>query len=511
MAQPRRRTTGGGGAARRARAAAPPPPAPRRAAAAPILREGGARAACLCCLLHLHYLSAPRRAFASPTSTMAQKPDELQEGIPDTGPEPEPDTGGASGPPPGPTGAAAPKQGLKPGARAPPSKVPPLPPTGQTSSLAGMERHPSKKGHFTPVTNPGENTPRLVEDPTGQVKCLICPDEKQKLETKARKADREVQARRQMEQQKDAAERALAAAHTMMFHRLGTGLPWSANGGAKDETVWDKKRIFKVRSPGEGRSAPVYFIQFETKEIVVIKCVHKGESSRIFVGDRLVNHFGIRTPNIRFVVRSSEELQKITENLKQTVDRNSDPHNATDKDDMAAHCLEKLTTGFEQYEAVMVMQYINGVSIDEWLRNHDGSSDYVAKLMRRVGRLVLCDMLIDNSDRFMFPGVWGIGESNTGNALVTHTGELIAIDHDLKLLTTRAACDEHNRKVARVLNAYASTGFEKQIDLGKGDPIKHLVESLSTNDGNPFFEGCEAHVRLGMLHGLVIAANCPQM
>ena len=26
-----------------------------------------------------------------------------------------------------------------------------------------------------------------------------------------------------------------------------------------------------------------------------------------------MNHFGIRTPNIRFVVRGSEELQKITE------------------------------------------------------------------------------------------------------------------------------------------------------------------------------------------------------
>ncbi len=425
-----------------------------------------------------HISGAPTRAFASPTSTMAQKSDGLQEGVPDTR--------GGGGPPPVPAAA--------------------LPPPG----LGNLEPHPSQRMLVTPMTNPGENTPRAVKTADGRVKIIISPAEQQQHKTMTTKANREEQRRQQAEKQKDAAEKEVAAAHSMMFHRLGTGLPWSANGGAKDETVWDKKRIFKVRSPGEGQSAPVYFIKLETNEIVVFKCVHKGESSRIFVGDRLVNHFGIRTPNLRFVVRGSEELQKITESLKRTVDYNNDPQNATDKEDMAAQCLDKLTTGFDRYEAVMVMQYIKGVSIDEWLRNHDGSSDYVAKLMRRVGRLVLCDMLIDNSDRFKFPGVWEIGMSNTGNALVTHTGELVAIDHDLKH-ADRAACDEQNRKVARVLNAYASTGFEKQIDLGKGDPIKHLVESLSTIDGQPFFEGCEAHVRLGMLHGVVIAANCPQM
>ena len=435
-----------------------------------------------------------------PTLAMAEKPDvhvmQVREGMPPT------TRGGGGGPPPVPASAGANPAGLKD--RAPPPPVPP-PPAGRLSLSNDAERRSQR---MILVTEPGGHD--AVETPRGTVKHLISPATRQRYETSAKKADREEKKRKQAEAQKRTAEEEVAAAHTIMFHQLGTGLPWSADGGAKDETVWDKKRIFKVRSPGEGQSAPVYFIKFETGEIVVLKCVHKDESSRIFVGDRLVSFFGIRTPNIRFVVRGSEELQRITESLKRAVDWNNDPHNACDKEDMAAQCLEKLTTGFERYEAVMLMQYVKGVSIDQWLRDHDGPTEHVAKLMRRVGRLVLCDMLIDNSDRFKFPGVWEIGTSNTGNALVTHSGELVAIDHDLKH-ADRAACDEQNRKVARVLNAYASNGFEKRIDLGKGDPIKHLVESLSTNDGQPFFEGCEAHVRLGMLHGLVIAANCPQM
>lgn len=58
---------------------------------------------------------------------------------------------------------------------------------------------------------------------------------------------------------------------------------------------------------------------------------------------------------------------------------------------------------------------------------------------------------------------------------------------------------------------YASNGFESEINLGEGDPIKHLVGSLSPIAGQAYFEGCEAHVRLGMLHGVIITANYPQM
>ena len=189
-------------------------------------------------------------------------------------------------------------------------------------------------------------------------------------------------------------------------------------------------------------------------EQVVFKCVRKGEASRIFVGDRVVSHFGIRTPGFRFVVPGSgPEFHKITESLGRSVELSK--QRATDAQDMAANCLETLAAGFDKYEALMVMQYTKGVRVDEWLRDHDGSVDgcsEVARMFRRVGRLAICDMLIDNSDRFMLPGVWDIHTSNTGNAMVGQNNELLAIDHDLKY-ADRAACDEQNRKVARILNA----------------------------------------------------------
>ena len=95
--------------------------------------------------------------------------------------------------------------------------------------------------------------------------------------------------------------------------------------------------------------------------------------------------------------------------------------------------MEALRDGNGLHESLMVMEYIKASPIDIKLYtlSDEALSGHVGKLLQHVGRMVICDILIDNQDRFMLPGINDIGSSNTGNALVTENMELCGIDHDV--------------------------------------------------------------------------------
>lgn len=70
------------------------------------------------------------------------------------------------------------------------------------------------------------------------------------------------------------------------------------------------------------------------------------------------------------------------------------------------------------------------------------------------------------------------------------------------------------------MKEFARGGFEHPISgFGpKKHPTARLVKSLDVNvnegsaaDGQQFFVNCEPHVRLGMLHGVCLVANYPQL
>jgi hypothetical protein len=360
-------------------------------------------------------------------------------------------------------------------------------------------------------------------------------------------------------EQRVKAERELTALKSKLFHELGTALPWkSGKHGCLDEGIWTTQGIEDVRSPDEGQSAPVFFVKLGGGGIVVFKCVRKGEASRIFVGDRVVQYFGVKTPNLRFVLPSSTEFTVIVDALQASAAQRQE--RAKDHEDQTERCLKEVTgmsAKETKYEAIMILQYVKADRVDEFLRDHDETQDSggtVGTIFRRIGRLVIADLLIDNPDRFTLYGldsqdrkvssVWEHDSTNTGNVLVATSGkdQIVALDHDLSKLDAEAYVsttdlsdvpigtsgslfrlrqqDQRNRAIARFMNAFARGGFEEPI--GGCAPGKHptarLVRSLDVNvnegsevAGKHFFVGCEPHVRLGMLQGVCLVANFPQL
>lgn len=411
----------------------------------------------------------------------------------------------------------------------PPPGVPPPPSgPGHAPDLSNATKHPSfaTMCEFLAFDDSDGVTALRLAD--GTVKELVSPSLKKKADFAQSQATKAKEQKRQALAGKSHAEQELTRLQAVLFTQA-PALQWRKEQGGLDPTVWETKGIEKARRPGEGQSAPVWFVKLGSGEIVVFKCVKKGEASRIFVGDRVVSYFGIRTPNFRFVLPDSPEFESITQALSGAVKANAELGQErgfdADRDDTTESCLDTLTNRFSPYEALMVLQFVKAQRIDDWLRDHDETQDNGAamgRLFRHIGRLVVADMLIDNSDRFKLPSVWGLNASNTGNVMMSGNHEVVAIDHDLKYLATEEACDQQNRRVARLLHAYADSGFEADIDLdGDGDPIKQLVASLDANtiEGmydspgqvQQFFEGCEPHLRLGMLEGVVIVANFPQL
>ena len=279
------------------------------------------------------------------------------------------------------------------------------------------------------------------------------------------------------------AEREVTALKTQLFHELGTALPWKR---AMDKDIWETQGIEDVRSPGDGQSAPVFFVKLKGGGVVVFKCVKKGEASRIFVGDRVVQYFGVKTPCLRFVLPSSTEFATIVDALKASADEKQKQKRAKDHEDQTERCLKEVTKMSAKettYEAIMILQYVKADRVDEFLRDHDETQDNgetVGRIFRRIGRLVIADLLIDNADRFTLYGedsqdkkvlsVWEHESTNTGNVLVATSGkeQIVALDHDLRTLNAEA---------------YVSTTDLSDVPMGTSGSFSHSFASGNRTNG----------------------------
>ena len=78
-----------------------------------------------------------------------------------------------------------------------------------------------------------------------------------------------------------------------MFFEYSQSLPW---GEVQDcdaaQTIWDTEDIVIARKPSLGH-CPVYFLKLSSNRIVVIKCIERGESARIFLADKIVQYLGV--------------------------------------------------------------------------------------------------------------------------------------------------------------------------------------------------------------------------
>jgi hypothetical protein len=146
-----------------------------------------------------------------------------------------------------------------------------------------------------------------------------------------------------------------------------------------------------------------------------------------------------------------------------------------------------------KYEAIMILQYVKADRVDEFLRDHDETQDSggtVGTIFRRIGRLVIADLLIDNPDRFTLYGldsqdrkvssVWEHDSTNTGNVLVATSGkdQIVALDHDLSKLDAEA---------------YVSTTDLSDVPIGTSGSLFRLRLQDQRNRAIARFERIKLH------------------
>ena len=75
-----------------------------------------------------------------------------------------------------------------------------------------------------------------------------------------------------------------------------------------------------------------------------------------------------------------------------------------DASKQAAEQVQEVITG-TKYESLMILEFVQAEPLSERLQRFDVESTQAGELFESVGRLLIADMLIDNGDRFVVPGV----------------------------------------------------------------------------------------------------------
>ena len=114
-----------------------------------------------------------------------------------------------------------------------------------------------------------------------------------KTETPCPRCREQVSSREQVNTLLQNAEAQVKELQAKMFFEYSQSLPW---GEVQDcdaaQTIWDTEDIVIARKPSLGH-CPVYFLKLSSNRIVVIKCIERGESARIFLADKIVQYLGV--------------------------------------------------------------------------------------------------------------------------------------------------------------------------------------------------------------------------
>ena len=224
------------------------------------------------------------------------------------------------------------------------------------------------------------------------------------------------------------------------FHE-NAAAPWTElqdDDGSARLAVWTHG-ISDVRVPGAGATNPVFFVLLKQPAgIVIFKFLSRGQSGRVFLGDKLLRQMGARTPSLRFIRSDDEELQAILdaskkskseaarEEHKDVLEKNDWPHLPEDArecsvDSALVGTLEQLRDG-QKWESLMVMEYCKGRMVDEFLTSVNvddpAAMESVGMLFRQLGEMLVCDLLTHNYDRFFLPGVFDRDEGHRDKARV---------------------------------------------------------------------------------------------
>eukprot|EP01112_Ceratiomyxa_fruticulosa_P021773 TRINITY_DN778_c0_g1_i1.p1 TRINITY_DN778_c0_g1~~TRINITY_DN778_c0_g1_i1.p1 ORF type:complete len:406 (-),score=98.05 TRINITY_DN778_c0_g1_i1:57-1274(-) len=247
-----------------------------------------------------------------------------------------------------------------------------------------------------------------------------------------------------------------------------------------DNLDWSKAIGF---SGSEGGSEGVYFVQFEDKSAIVLKC------SSTVIADMFaqeISNFGdISTPTFRVVKMGVDEE---FDTIKSTFER-LDEKNALGLRGMYKKSLDR--------PIVMVMEFLKGDDLEHigkealFGKNPNLLSKKGKEILFDIGRMSSYDVLINNWDRI--PLMWS-NEGNAGNIMFISDKKRnvhpIAIDNSLTCIdpTLTENYLEYLDKVKTIFNEIADFFSHKPIFLGVRTKFEIILGTPSIFNVRTFFQ-----------------------
>jgi len=232
----------------------------------------------------------------------------------------------------------------------------------------------------------------------------------------------------------------------------------------------------------EGGSEGVYFVQFEDKSAIVLKC------SSTVIADMFaqeISNFGnIRTPSFR-VVRMGVDDEFNT--IKATFER-LDEKNALGLRGLYKKSLDR--------PIIMIMEFLKGDDLEHigietlFGKNHSLLSRKGKEILFEIGKMTSFDVLINDWDRI--PLIWG-NEGNTGNIMFVSDKKRnlpVAIDNSLTCIDPSLTENylEYLDKVKTIFNQIADFFSHKPIFFGVRTQFDIILGSPSILNVRSFFQ-----------------------
>ena len=264
---------------------------------------------------------------------------------------------------------------------------------------------------------------------------------------------------------------------------------WAANRPLTDVSTisWDKVTAIRWLMGGGGGC---FLVRVEDEKCIVKGCLHEGD----VLAHEFFKIIGVRVATIRFISPSATEFQTASRSLGAA---------ETDEPGMRKYLESMLarlrTTGCP----LMVMEFVEGTS----LKDRDASERLVAcdkALLHSLGRILAVDSLLNNWDRLPALRTWP-HKGNLDNVLIAKSGEIVAIDQALQLLSEPSVRVDYFRALRAFVNEVnlangldgnglgrTKLAIRHQVMKWTGDPQRdgelqqHFVIKAD-KDGNPEF------------------------
>lgn len=232
------------------------------------------------------------------------------------------------------------------------------------------------------------------------------------------------------------------------------------------DTDWSK--VSHMKTSAGGVSGGVWFVTGPpgSNEHLVVKSVFSAQEECFCA--QFIGVMGVSTPEARFISGKSDEMQKICD-MSEKLEKD-------EKLDCSRGTVFRPRTPIHQSKnPCIVMERVQGSTLSEVGKaGSNGVAAYkdtvaTAKFAQQLGRIFICDRILNNSDRF---GDFDKTTMNLGNIMVNENG-LMAIDTGALLPRNNASAleayqDRLREEVTRLFSSDSSESHKYAEIIAKG-------------------------------------------